>query len=102
MPKSKKKSEKEGIEINHGGGDSSSFDLTLLKEAIDNIPTKKKKNNPFDLTSMSLAISSVDRKCSKRRVSATKSNIKSKEERESTMKRLRTLLMICDKYSCKS
>ncbi|KAF3534409.1 hypothetical protein DY000_02041163 [Brassica cretica] len=88
MAKSKKKTEKEGIEINDGG-DSSSFDLTLLKEAIENVPTKKK--NPFDLTSMSLAISTVDRKCSKR-----KRNIKSKAE---TMQRLRTLLMICDKYS---
>ncbi|CAG7889074.1 unnamed protein product [Brassica rapa] len=91
MAKSKQKTEKEGIEINDGG-DSSSFDLTLLKEAIENVPTKKKKN-PFDLTSMSLAISTVDRKCSKR-----KRNIKSKAE---TMQRLRTLLMICDKYSCK-
>ncbi|CAN6990243.1 unnamed protein product [Brassica rapa subsp. trilocularis] len=90
MAKSKQKTEKEGIEINDGG-DSSSFDLTLLKEAIENVPTKKK--NPFDLTSMSLAISTVDRKCSKR-----KRNIKSKAE---TMQRLRTLLMICDKYSCK-
>lgn len=94
MPKSKGK---EGIEINDDSGDSS-FDLTLLKEAIDNVPTKKK--NTFDLTSMSLAISSVDRKCSKRRVSAMKRNIKSKAERESTMQRLRTLVMICDKYSC--
>ncbi|CAF2152640.1 BnaA01g22010D [Brassica napus] len=92
MAKSKQKTEKEGIEINDGG-DSSSFDLTLLKEAIENVPTKKKKKNPFDLTSMSLAISTVDRKCSKR-----KRNIKSKAE---TMQRLRTLLMICDKYSCK-
>ncbi|KAF8091963.1 hypothetical protein N665_0430s0003 [Sinapis alba] len=97
MPKSKKESEKEGNEIKDGG--DSSFDLTLLKEAINNVPTKK--NNPFDLTSMSLAISSVDRKCSKRRLSAMNRNIKSKEERESTMQRLRTLLMICDKYSYK-
>ncbi|CAH8387178.1 unnamed protein product [Eruca vesicaria subsp. sativa] len=101
MPKSKKNFEKEGIEINDG---SSSFDLTLLKEAIDNVPTKKKNNNSFDLTSMSLAISSLDRKCSKqRRLSARKREIKSTAaERESTMQRLRTLLMICDKYSCKS
>ncbi|CAH8302725.1 unnamed protein product [Eruca vesicaria subsp. sativa] len=97
MPKSNKNTEKEGIEINDGA--DSSFDLTLLKEAIDHVPTK---NNSFDLTSMALAISSVDRKCSKRRLSAMKRNIKSTAEKESTMQRLRALIMICDKYSCKS
>lgn len=98
-PESKKNSEKGQIQINDDG--KSSFDLSLIKEAIENVPTTK-KTNPFDLTSMSLAISSVDRKCSKRRLSALKRHIKSTAERQSMRQRILNLLLICDKYTRKN
>ncbi|VVA99762.1 unnamed protein product [Arabis nemorensis] len=83
-PESKKLSEKRQIQNNDDA--NSSFDLSSIKEAIEKVP-KTKKTNPFDLTSMSLAISSVDRQCSKRRLTAMK--------RESMRQRFQTLVLIC-------
>lgn len=108
-PKSKKTSEKQWIGINDES--NSSFDLNSLKDAIDNASEKsllvpKTKKNAFDLTSMSIAISSVDRQCSKWRLSAMKRQqlfkSKAERERESVKQRLLTLVLISDKYSCKS
>lgn len=113
-PESKKIAEQKRLQINDDGG--SSFDLSLLKEAINdasdkalsvktNISTKKK--NPFDLTSMSQALPSLDRiqksnnrKLYIRRVLAMNRHVNSVREKEAMKQRLLTLLAICEKYSC--
>ncbi|CAL9237892.1 unnamed protein product [Arabidopsis halleri] len=112
-PESKKISEKKRLHINDDGG--SSLDLNSLKEAINNsidkallvktnVPTKEK--SAFDLTSMSQALPSVDRfnnrKLYIKTVLAMKRHVKAVAEREAMKQRLLTLLMICDKYSCKN
>ena len=92
-PESKKINEKRRIQINDGVCDSS-FDLSLLKEAANNasekpllvetIVPKTKKKDSFDLTSMSHALSSVNRQCDKRRcyVNAMKRRLASTEDKE--------------------
>lgn len=112
-PESKRNSERRRIKINDDGG--SSFDLSSLKEAINNasdkallvktnVPTKKK--SAFDLTSMSQALSSADRfnnrKLYIKTVLAMNRHVKAVAEREAMKQRLLTLLTICDKYSCKN
>lgn len=107
-PESKKISEKRLVKINDDGG--STFDLSSLKEAINkpsdkallvktNVPTKKK--SAFDLTSMSQALSSVDRFNSRKLYIRRAMARKSVAEREAIKQRLLILTTICEKYSCK-
>lgn len=69
-PESKKVSEKRQIQIKDDS--DSTFDLSLLKEAIDSASDKsllvpKTQKYSFDLTSMSHALSSVNCQCNKQR-----------------------------------
>lgn len=101
-PESKKNSEKRQLQINDDGG--STFDLSSLKEAINNEKTTKKTNS-FDLTSMLHALPSLNRPYSNRKlhmktVLTMKRRIKTVAEREAIKQRLLTLLTISDKYSC--
>lgn len=99
-PESKKTIEKKRIQIKDDC--DSSFDLSSLKEAINNASEKPllektnvttKKKDTFDLTSMSHALPSVKRyECDKRRRHVMKRRIKTPAVKESNEQHFRSFM----------